>query len=454
MNLEALIKAFDAELAAASAIEKKAKDEKREHTEAEIAAHLAHLDKADELKAQIAAATELKKRADAASSRRAALDAWGDKPRPAATRGDNEDGPVVVGRERELDDPMCGFKSGNDYLRAVKAACDPSNPVVDKRLHIVGAATGQNSYSGEDGGWMIPPQQANRYFERATAELDILNLTDNLILSGNSVEIVAGKDGDKSGITQRYGGAMAYWLKEGDPFTSGKLKNRTVTMKLNKIGALMYATDEELADVPNMDQRLQSKMSAAIIGELVESLFSGTGVGKPQGVLNSNALVTVSKEQDQEAATIVSNNLIKMFARLWEGSENTARWYYNREALKQLPLLTIGAGTSAVPVYLPGGNTMSGKMQESIWGLQSHRTGHCEALGTVGDIILIDWSQYFFASKGTPQGDVSMHLRFDYGEMAFRLFWRVDGKPAWETPVTPRKGSDTLSPFVALATRS
>jgi len=36
--------------------------------------------------------------------------------------------------------------------------------------------------------------------------------------------------------------------------------------------------------------------------------------------------------------------------------------------------------------------------------------------------------------------------------MAFRVTWRVDGKPAWVSALTPFKGSNTQSPFVAIAT--
>ena len=46
-----------------------------------------------------------------------------------------------------------------------------------------------------------------------------------------------------------------------------------------------------------------------------------------------------------------------------------------------------------------------------------------------------------------------MHIAFLTDEMVFRITYRVDGKPMWYAPLTPFKGGQTLSPFVALAQR-
>ncbi len=50
--------------------------------------------------------------------------------------------------------------------------------------------------------------------------------------------------------------------------------------------------------------------------------------------------------------------------------------------------------------------------------------------------------------------DTSIHVAFLTGEQAFRWQLRHDGQPFWKKPLTPKNGSSTLSPFVALATRS
>ena len=47
-----------------------------------------------------------------------------------------------------------------------------------------------------------------------------------------------------------------------------------------------------------------------------------------------------------------------------------------------------------------------------------------------------------------------MHVKFIEEEQTFRWSLRTDGQPLWRTALTPYKGTNTLSPFVALAARA
>ncbi len=67
--------------------------------------------------------------------------------------------------------------------------------------------------------------------------------------------------------------------------------------------------------------------------------------------------------------------------------------------------------------------------------------------------MLADLSQYLVADKQAMQQAASVHVRFIYDEMTFRLTYRVDGQPAWHTALTPYQGTQTKSPFVILAQR-
>jgi hypothetical protein len=77
-------------------------------------------------------------------------------------------------------------------------------------------------------------------------------------------------------------------------------------------------------------------------------------------------------------------------------------------------------------------------------------------LGTEGDIIFADLSQYLMIDKGVDSAIdsvASMHVLFLTDEMVFRFVYRVDG-PLWRVPVTPYKGPQTQSPFITLQTRA
>jgi len=73
-------------------------------------------------------------------------------------------------------------------------------------------------------------------------------------------------------------------------------------------------------------------------------------------------------------------------------------------------------------------------------------------IGTPGDIILGDFSQYGIVDAGM-KANLSMDVDFDSDQGVFRFAWRVDGKPLWSSLVTSYSDGALRSPFVALAAR-
>jgi HK97 family phage major capsid protein len=78
----------------------------------------------------------------------------------------------------------------------------------------------------------------------------------------------------------------------------------------------------------------------------------------------------------------------------------------------------------------------------------------CETLGTTGDIMLCDFSQYQAIDKGGMKSDVSIHVQFLTDQRVFRFTYRFDGEPVLGSAITPFKGTNTLSHFVKLDTRA
>jgi len=372
---------------------------------------------------------------------------------------DELDEPAVAAvtsvRERVLDDPTYGFARYEDFALAVKRA-GSDGAQVHENLRIVKAAQGQHTEAGADGGFLIPPEYSNRILTRAQDVAPVIGQCDKLTLSGNTVTVNGQIDHDRSSTTYRYGGVIPYWVGEAGQITRSSLKFRQVILRLNKLAALSYVTEEELEDVSNFGSRLLDKQSEAIADELTEALFAGTGVDKPLGAfVGTSPCVEVAKETGQAADTIVAENISNMNSVIVSGSRGKGNWYYNGECLPQLESMAIAVGTGGVPVYMPAGGYADAP-HGRLKGRPAYETDHCEALGDAGDIVFADWSQYLLAMKGTVKTAMSIHLRFDYDEVAFRSTFRVDGRPAWETNLKPRKGASTrrVSPFVKLAERA
>ncbi len=131
-----------------------------------------------------------------------------------------------------------------------------------------------------------------------------------------------------------------------------------------------------------------------------------------------------------------------------EGAEGYV-WLINQDVNPDLGKLTLGIGTAGVAAYMPPGGLSVGPYM-TIKGAPVVEVEWCETLGTSGDIILADWSQYVTISKGGMEAMQSMHLYFDSDQQAFRVTFRVGGEPWWATSLTPYKGTNTQSPFVVL----
>jgi len=386
---------------------------------------------------------------------------WGkqlaDTPDPVIDSADEEP-PKPKGataRERVLDDPRGGFERYEDFAFAVKQASAPGG-VVHENLRVVRDAYGQNTEAGAEGGFLIPPEYSNTILTRAQGVVPVIEQCDKLTLSGNSVKVNGLIDHDKNDSTYRHGGVVVYWVGESGQITRSNLNFRQVTLALNKMAALSYVTEEMMEDVVNFGSRLLEKQAEAIADELIEVIMFGSGVGKPLGAFTGTSpCVSQAKETGQAADTIVAENIIKMESVIYSGSRGKGNWYFNGECLPQLRTMVISVGTGGIPVYMPPGG-LAAESPGRISGRPAYETEHCEALGDAGDIVFADWSKYLLAMKGTVKTAMSMHLRFDYAETAFRSLFRVDGRPAWETNLKPRKGASArrVSPFVKLAERA
>ena len=103
-------------------------------------------------------------------------------------------------------------------------------------------------------------------------------------------------------------------------------------------------------------------------------------------------------------------------------------------------------------MYMPAGG-VSGAQYSTLFGRPVIPVEQANTIGSLGDISLVDLSQYLLIDKGGLNAASSIHVRFLYDESVFRFIYRVDGQPIWKSTLTPFKGSNTLSPFVTLAPR-
>lgn len=349
-----------------------------------------------------------------------------------------------------------GWKHFGEFAGAV-AAASARNAYVDPRLVANAPTTLSQEGVGQDGGFAVPPDFRTAIWQKIAGEASLFARTDQNPISGNQLVIPA----DETAPWDTSGGIQVYFESEGSQLQQSKIALQEKTIRLNKLTALVPVTEELLEDAPGLDAYLRRKVGEKFDFKLNLKLVQGTGSGEPLGILNSDSIVSVAKETSQAADTVVAENILKMWSRLYAPCRTNAVWLINQDVEPQLWSMSIKiknvAGTEnvgGVPVYMPPGG-LSASPYATLMNRPVVPTQACETLGDKGDIILVDLSQYLTVYKtGGIKSDVSMHLWFDYDVLAYRFILRIAGQPWWKTAISPRDGNNTLSWAVTLDERA
>lgn len=355
---------------------------------------------------------------------------------------------VKVGADREAERP---FASLGEQLLAIRKAGAGGTDARLLRLNAeYMAASGSASDVPSDGGFVIQPDFARRIASKMWDEGRVLSRTNRVPIGENANALVRNRIKENSRTTgNRYGGVRVYRVAEASTVEGSHPKLERQRIELEKLMGLYYATEEILQDAVALTAEAETMFRRELTFVAENEIFRGTGSGECLGFLNSNAKVSVAAESGQDAATVNVANVANMLARLPARSLPTAAWFINQAVIPQLIQLKLGD----TPVFLPGGNAAGG-LFGTLFGLPIEPVEYCEALGTEGDIILADLQQYTTIDKRGVTWQESIHVRFIYDETAFKITYRFNGQPDWPESVTPFKGSDKISPFITLATRS
>ena len=384
--------------------------------------------------AEKAALKAEKEKIDAAVS--AAKKLWDEK-QPAVKE------PGVKVTKDELDQPgATDFKSTGLFLQAVKnSVLYPGS--TDPKLKAL-KATGLSENVPADGGYLLAPQVAGGILERmydtgvllGMVAADQIGPNSNSMLY-NAIDETSRADGS------RWGGVQGYWLAEAGTKTASKPTFRQMELKLKKVAALCYATDELLEDATALQSWITRTVPEELKFKVEDAIYNGNGVGKPLGIMNAPCLISPLRV---DANQIDETDIANMWARRWAGASDYV-WLANPSIFPQLINLTIGN----FPALLPASAGMQGDPSFSLYGRPFIEVEYTAALGTTGDLMLASLSQYQTIQKGGVQAASSIHVNFTADETAFRFVYRIDGQPLWNSALTPKDAGNTLSPFVVLS---
>jgi len=327
--------------------------------------------------------------------------------------------------------------SAGEFFQAVKMA--EMYPGQEEHRLLAYKATGLNETEPSQGGYLLPPQIAAGIHSNMWSVGSVLSRFNPIRVSGNSLTINAVDETSRANGS-RMGGVQGYWLAEAAQKSASKPKFRQIDLKLKKVAALCYATDELLADASALESWIGNEVPNELRFNVEAAIINGDGVGKPLGILQSGSLISATRT---DGSQIDAYDIGRMWARRLTGY-NDYVWFVNPAVYPQLLNMTIGD----MPVYAP--SVRPDVPFGTLLGRPVIENEYCPNLGTAGDILLASPSAYALITKGGIEAASSIHIKFDYDETAFRFVYRVDGQPYYNAAITAYDAVNTVSPFVAL----
>lgn len=348
----------------------------------------------------------------------------------------------------------CLYKAGRDGRgepAAVKALADWGE-MQSKMLNAMAmeqkSPSGMFEMSDPDGGLLVPPEFSNVVYLRMMAQNQILSRLSPIPITSNQLKLRALKE-DSRADGSRGGGILGYWENEANQYVTVKTQFRPVELNLHKLTVLTYVTEELMMDSNiAIDSFIGNLASKEINFKINDAVINGVGSGQPQGLLSSNSLITASAVSGQGANTFIYQNVLALYNRIIAGQRGSLVWLYNQDTEPQLFQLYQPTGTAAGVLIFTPNQAADGF---NLMGRPALSMEQCQSLGTAGDVIAFATDGYISATKGGLQSFMSMHLRFDYDEFAFKWRFRFDGRPWDDKPLSAFKGSNTYSSMVCLS---
>jgi HK97 family phage major capsid protein len=366
-----------------------------------------------------------------------------------------KNGPTRIGfkpNPNAVGAPLDGIfgSSGEFFATAWHATHRHGTPTKEQDAQIAKVLAYQEKVPAE-GGFLVPEEFRSEIMALALEDAIVRPRAQVIPMSSLTLRFPAVDD--TSHATSLFGGVVVYRTEEGAELTESAASFAAIKLEATKQTALAHVTNELIRDAPAFQAFVEGSFPAAIAYFEDVDFISGNGAGQPLGGLNAanTALVTVSKVSGQAATTIEWRNVIAMYARMLPTSINRAVWLASPDTFAELATMALQVGTGGSAVWIMDAH---GAPQLTLLGRPIIMTEKAPgALGTIGDLSFVDWGMYLIGDRQSMVMDSSPHVKFTSDKTTFRVIARNDGRPWLTSPITPRNGSATLSPFINLETR-
>lgn len=314
------------------------------------------------------------------------------------------------------------------------------------RLHPVKNAKALAESVGATGGFLVPAEFQARLLAVQASQSVVRPRAQVIRMNRRTVTIPAlAQSSVVSGGFNWFGGIKTYYTEEGGQKGESQPVFRQITLTAHKLTGYTASSDELLEDSAiSLQDFLMGDMGfpGAMAAQADWDYLNGDGVGKPEGILNSSAAITVARAN---AGEIGYEDLTQMLSHAMPNSSLV--WVMSQGAMASMLNLQ---GPTGNPMYL-WANAVSGA-PSSLLGYPVIFTDKLPALGTRGDVVLAAFNYYLIGDRQAVTMDMSIHELFRNDQTAWRAFMRHDGKSWLDAPLSYGRTTETgtLSPFVVL----
>jgi HK97 family phage major capsid protein len=322
--------------------------------------------------------------------------------------------------------------------------------MVDKSGNVVAKAAMAEG-AGVTGGYIVPPD-----FYR---QLLAISAENSIIRPRAFVQPMASATlqfpyldittAQSAGVSPFFGGVQMYWTEEAQTRTETEPQFKMVELKAHELSGYSVSSNILIQDAAfGLEKFLMQLFGMAISWFEDYAFLQGNGVGKPTGILNSGAAISQARTT---GSLVQFADIANMQADLLPISYKNAIWVYSPSVIPQLLQLKDGASRA---IFLQIGSAQAGAItttpQWTLLGRPAIATEKLPALGTSGDLMLIDPSYYVIGDRMQIEIAASEHVNFLKNQMTWRVVERVDGQPWLDKPITLQDASTQVSPFVYL----
>lgn len=307
--------------------------------------------------------------------------------------------------------------------------------------------------AGVTGGYTVPPEYSDKLFAFDIEDGVLAGKTDEYPLSGRELVFPVLDQTQTLAVGQSnfLGGIIAYWGAEAQLRTETEPKFRELRLAANELSGLAYASRNVLMDnVVALERFLNKSFGKAILWYKDYAYLQGNGVDKPKGVLNEAATISVTRQTSNK---ITYQDIAQMYGKLMPQSVKRAFWVMQQSAIQSMLQMVDTAGNLIIQPYFPGGaggGPAAVRPVMMMLGIPIITTEKTPALGTKGDLMLIDPMGYCTATRQDVEIGASEHYKFANNQMTYRFLFRGDGRSWLNAPITLADQSTQISPFVAL----